>query len=129
MSSPLELHLLAAVSIGFVLGWLAMRIHVANVSTLRQLHLQALSAEYDALVREVESLRAEERRSKPVELLDKSARASEEIDKLRRRLRELGLYDGPERTLPTLPKPRNYQTPAVSEEQYDRGSEWWRERQ
>ena len=109
------------------LGWVVASRWVADWLSAKEVQLQTLSAQCEDLLRQVEALRDEERRVRPRELLDESTRASDEIDRLRRRLRELGLYDGPMHSLPQTPKLPGSRPAGVSEEETLRGSEWWRE--
>ena len=122
-----EAHVAAGALVGVLLGWLVTARYVAAFLARKETLLRRLSREYDDLLRQLEPLRAEEQRVKPMELLDESTRASDEIENLRRGLRELGLYDGPSRALPPTPKPVLYPPPAVSDEHRQRGSDWWRE--
>src|SRR5213083_1895002 len=121
-SMQAEAYLEFGASTGILLGWLvASRCAAARFAT-REMELAELSAECERLLRDVEPLRNEEQRVRPMELLDESTRASDEIDALRRRLRELGLYDGPPRVLPAASKAPTLASGEVSDEQKRRGS-------
>jgi hypothetical protein len=122
-----EADLALGASIGILLGWLGASKWAAAWFAAREVELSVLSDECERFLRDVEPLRSEEQRVRPLELLDESTRASDQIDALRRRLLELGLYDGPPRVLPTVSKPRTFASREVSDEQERRGPEWWRE--
>jgi hypothetical protein len=83
--------------VGAFVGWFIASRRAAHWFSAREAELLSLSGQYDCELRAVILLREEEQRAKPVELLAKSKKLSEEIYEVRHRVRQLGLHDGPAR--------------------------------
>lgn len=121
------LYLLFGVASGALVGWLGVSAWVRGALAAKRKTLADLSFRYGSLLHDVEQLRLEEKRVGAIDLLRESTRLSDEIDAMRQRLRQLGLYAGGTPPVHTGPvsgpliprKPPNDDDP--------RDSEWWRE--